>query len=416
MRVLHTSDWHLGQRLVNLERTEEHQHFLDWLLQTVVQEQVEVLLMSGDVFDNGAPSNAALKLYYGFLRRICATCCRHIIITGGNHDSVSTLNAPRELLECFNIYVIGGASADPLQELLELRCAQGKLQLIVCAVPFLRDRDVRLSVPGETFEEREQRIKQGIAAHYEAFVPHLHQYKAQNIPVVAMGHLFAAGGSASDSEKDIHVGNLGQIGADQFSQEFDYVALGHLHRPQQVNKTHHIRYSGSPIPLSFSEVTDKKVVFILYFEAGKLADLRELDIPCRRQLVRFRGPLEKVKQQIAAFDNSAYTLTAWAELQLELDAPLPDLHEQLEEVLRLKSDVLQLLIHRPPIIKNATETLDAQLQPEADLHTLREQDVFLKRCQSTYPDSDHTELMATFSELLELMGQQEELERQDVTE
>ncbi|WP_242916940.1 exonuclease SbcCD subunit D C-terminal domain-containing protein [Pontibacter liquoris] len=408
MRVLHTSDWHLGQRLVNLERTEEHQHFLDWLLQTIAQEQVEVLLMAGDVFDNGAPSNTALKLYYDFLRRVCATCCRHIIFTGGNHDSVSTLNAPKELLECFNIYVIGGASADPLEELIELKNEQRAVQLVVCAVPFLRDRDVRLSVPGESYEEREQRIKQGIAAHYDAFVPHIQKYKQQQIPVVAMGHLFAAGGSASESEKEIHVGNLGQIGADQFPGEFDYVALGHLHRPQKVNNTHHIRYSGSPIPLSFSEVTDKKVVFILDFADGKLHDLRELDIPVCRKLVRFKGPLEKVKQQLAIYDNSAYTLSAWAELQLELDAPLPDLNQQLEEILALKQHELQVLIHRPPIIKTAAQTLAQQVQEEADLHTLREQDVFLKRCESAFPESDHTELVSTFAELLELMRQEVE--------
>ncbi|MCX2740130.1 exonuclease SbcCD subunit D C-terminal domain-containing protein [Pontibacter anaerobius] len=408
MRVLHTSDWHLGQRLVNLERTEEHQHFLNWLLQTIEQERVEVLLMSGDVFDNGAPSNTALKLYYDFLRKVCATCCRHIIITGGNHDSVSTLNAPKELLQYFNIHVIGGASSDPLDELIELHSEQGELQLAVCAVPFLRDRDVRLSVPGESFEEREQRIKQGIAAHYEAFVPHIQKYKQQRIPVVAMGHLFAAGGSASESEKEIHVGNLGQIGADQFPVEFDYVALGHLHRPQLVNKRHHIRYSGSPIPLSFSEVTDKKVVFILDFEEGKLADLRELEIPCCRKLVRFKGPLEKVKQQLSIYDNSAYTLIAWAELQLELESHLPDLNQQLEEVLSLKKDELQLLIHRPPIIQKTTQTLEQQVQEESDLHTLREKDVFLKRCQSAFPDADHSELVATFSELLELMGQERE--------
>ncbi|WP_114778800.1 exonuclease SbcCD subunit D C-terminal domain-containing protein [Botryobacter ruber] len=405
MRVLHTSDWHLGQRLVNLERTEEHQQFLAWLLQTIEEEQVEVLLMAGDVFDTGTPSNTALKLYYDFLTKVCATCCRHIIFTGGNHDSVSTLNAPKELLECFSIRVIGGATPDPLDELIELKDKQGNLELVVCAVPFLRDRDVRLSVPGETYEEREARIKQGIAAHYEAFVPHLQPYKQQRIPVIAMGHLFAAGGSASESEREIHVGNLGQIGADQFPKEFDYVALGHLHRPQQVNGTHHIRYSGSPIPLSFSEVTDKKVVYILDFEAGKLADLRPLDIPCTRKLVRFKGPLEKVKQQIAVYDNSAYSLTAWAEIQVELDTPLPDLNQQLEAVLQLKPE-LQLLIHRPPLLKTERQALDKQV-PEADLQTLREQDVFLKRCESQYPGADHNELVATFAELLELMNEVE---------
>ncbi|WP_299988298.1 exonuclease SbcCD subunit D C-terminal domain-containing protein [uncultured Pontibacter sp.] len=407
MRVLHTSDWHLGQRLVNLERTEEHQHFLDWLLQTIESEEVEVLLMAGDVFDTGVPSNTALRQYYNFLTRVCATCCRHIIITGGNHDSVSTLNAPKELLDCFNIKVIGGATADLLDELIELRDENGQLELVVCAVPFLRDRDVRLSVPGESYEEREQRIKQGIAAHYAAFVPHVHPYKDQGIPVVAMGHLFAAGGSASDSEKEIHVGNLGQIGADQFPKEFDYVALGHLHRPQQVNKAHHIRYSGSPIPLSFSEVTDKKVVYVLDFENGQLTDLKEIAIPVCRKLVRFKGSLEEVKQKIAVYDNSSYTLPAWAELQVELDAPIPDLNQQLEEALQLKSDELQLLIHRPPLIKTVRKTLEQEVREEVDLHTLSEKEVFLKRCESAFPESDHTELQSTFSELLELMRQEE---------
>lgn len=407
MRILHTSDWHLGQRFVNLERTEEHQHFLDWLLQTIEQEQVDVLLMAGDVFDTGAPSNTALKQYYTFLTKVCATCCRHIIITGGNHDSVATLNAPKDLLECFNIKVIGGASADPLDELIELRDKDGNLELVVCAVPFLRDRDVRLSMPGESYEEREQRIKQGIAAHYAAFVPHVQPYKAQGIPVVAMGHLFAAGGSASESEKEIHVGNLGQIGADQFPKEFDYVALGHLHRPQQVNKTHHIRYSGSPIPLSFSEVTDKKVVYVLNVINGQLTDLKEIAIPVCRKLVRFKGLLDEVKQKIAVYDNTGYTLPAWAEVQVELEAAIPDLNQQLDEVLQLKGDELQLLIHRPPLIKAARTGLDQQVSQQADLHTLTEKEVFLKRCQSKYPDTDHTELVATFSELLELMRQEE---------
>ncbi|MDX5419007.1 MAG: exonuclease SbcCD subunit D C-terminal domain-containing protein [Hymenobacteraceae bacterium] len=408
MRVLHTSDWHLGQRLVNLERTEEHQHFLDWLLQTIESEKVDVLLMAGDMFDTGAPSNTALRQYYTFLTKVCATCCRHIIITGGNHASVSTLNAPKELLDCFNIKVIGGATSDPLDELIELRDEDGKPELVVCAVPFLRDRDVRLSVPGESYDEREQRIKQGIAAHYAAFVPHVQPYKTQGIPIVAMGHLFAAGGSASDSEKEIHVGNLGQIGADQFPKEFDYVALGHLHRPQLVNKTHHIRYSGSPIPLSFSEVADKKVVYVLDFEAGQLTDLKEIAIPVCRKLVRFKGELEEVKQKIAVYDNSSYTLPAWAELQVELDAPLPDLNQQLEEILKLKTNELQLLIHRPPIIRTSRQTLEQQVHEEVDLYTLGEKDVFLKRCESVFPESDHTELVATFSELLELMRQEME--------
>jgi DNA repair protein SbcD/Mre11 len=175
-----------------------------------------------------------------------------------------------------------------------------------------------------------------------------------------------------------------------------------------VNKAHHIRYSGSPIPLSFSEVKDRKIVFLLDFEGGKLTDLREVEIPVCRKLVRFKGELEKVKQQLAVYDNSGYTLPAWAELQVELETPLPDLNQQLEDILKLKGNELQLLIHRPPIIRAARQTLEQQVREEVDLHTLGEKDVFLKRCESAFPESDHTELVSTFSELLELMRQEVE--------
>jgi DNA repair protein SbcD/Mre11 len=405
MRVLHTSDWHLGQRLVNCERTEEHQHFLHWLVQTICEQKVELLLIAGDIFDTGSPSNAALKLYYDFLQEICDTCCQQVIIIGGNHDSVATLNAPRELLRYFNVHVVGGATADPLEELIPILGPDGQVQLVVCAVPFLRDRDVRLSVPGETAEEREARLKQGIADHYHQFVPHLQAYREQQVPVLAMGHLFAAGGSASDSEKEIHVGNLGQIGADHFPTDFAYVALGHLHRPQRVNGKAHIRYAGSPIPLSFSEVSDKKEVCLLDFAEGRLQQLQELEIPLCRRLVRFRGSLEKVKTQILSFDNGGCSLPAWAEIQVELEEPVTDLIGQLEETLGHKPD-LQLLILRPPLLLSARKDSPEQVPATIDLHELKPQEVFRKRCESAYPQADHAELLATFEELVELMGQE----------
>ncbi|MDX5347081.1 MAG: exonuclease subunit SbcD, partial [Hymenobacteraceae bacterium] len=209
MRVLHTSDWHLGQRLVNNERTEEHRLFLNWLIKTICDQEIDLLLIAGDIFDTGFPSNTALKLYYDFLREVKQTCCRDIVIIGGNHDSVSTLNAPAELLRHFNVHVVGGAPADAADEVVLIRDPSGAVGAVVCAVPFLRDKDVRLSIPGESDEQRETRLKQGICDHYTRLVPLVQPYKQQQIPVIATGHLFAAGGSTSDSEKEIHVGNLG---------------------------------------------------------------------------------------------------------------------------------------------------------------------------------------------------------------
>ncbi|HSI89927.1 MAG TPA: exonuclease SbcCD subunit D C-terminal domain-containing protein [Adhaeribacter sp.] len=402
MKVLHTSDWHLGKRLLHHERTQEHQHFLDWLLQVIRIEKIDLLLVAGDIFDTGAPSNTALKQYYDFLRALHHTNCRNVIITGGNHDSISTLNAPRELLKFFNIHVIGGVPADIKDEIIPLKNAAGETELVVCAVPFLRDKDVRLSVAGETAEEREQRIKDGICNHYKALVPLIQEYKTAGIPVIATGHLFAAGSSTSDSEKEIHVGNLGQICGDQFPAEFDYVALGHLHRPQTVGGFSHIRYSGSPIPLSFSETDDRKSILVLNFETQKLSSLIEVPVPRQRRLIRFKGSLEKVQVHMLAFENSDCPLPAWAEVQVETENFIPNLEENLRELLGGKTG-LELVTCRQTRITPKL-TLDAQVQEELHLHDLQPKEVFRKRCQAELPDLSHEELLQTFDELLENMS------------
>ncbi|KAA6430812.1 exonuclease subunit SbcD [Rufibacter glacialis] len=403
MRVLHTADWHLGQRLANQERTEEHRAFLTWLCETICDQNIDLLLIAGDIFDTGFPSNTALKLYYDFLREVKGTCCRDLVIIGGNHDSISTLNAPAELLRHLNVHVVGGAPAKPEDQVIVLYNEENVPKAVVCAVPFLRDKDVRLSVPGETGEEREARLKQGICDHYTQLVPFIQEYKAQGIPVLATGHLYAAGGSASESEKEIHVGNLGQICGDQFPPEFDYVALGHLHRPQVVHKMPHIRYSGSPIPLSFSEITDRKQVLLLDFDQGKLSAIQELPVPCWRKLVRFKGTIEELFPKILAFDNADLPNQAWAEVQLQYEHNLHDHTSRLQEAFALQPQV-QLLIHRPQRTIDH-QSLEQQVPQEQDLADLKPKEVFLKKCEEALEADTYQNLVSTFDELLELMGQ-----------
>lgn len=405
MRVLHTSDWHLGKRLEQCERTAEHQHFLDWLVQTIQNQKVDLLVIAGDIFDTGTPSNTALKQYYDFLWAMRGTSCRDIVIIGGNHDSVSTLNAPKALLRYFNVHVVGGATPDIQEEIIPITDEQGQVQLVVCAVPFLRDRDIRLSVPGETYQEQEARLKRGICAHYEALCQHIQAYKSQGIAVMATGHLFAAGGAASESEKEIHVGNLGQIYGDQFPADFDYVALGHLHRPQKVNNYHHIRYSGSPIPLSFSEVEDKKIILLLDFEAGQLSRLEEMEIPVCRKLVRFRGDLEKIRKHIITFDNGDHPYPAWVEVQVETDNFIHDLDNQL---LGFLGDNTQLQFFSRQTRLNPAQTLDSQVPELQSLEDISPKEVFRKKCESVFTEDNFDDMLHTFDELLELMQQQDE--------
>ncbi|MBB5644363.1 exonuclease SbcCD subunit D C-terminal domain-containing protein [Pedobacter cryoconitis] len=405
MRILHTADWHLGKRLEQSERTDEHQAFLDWLILTLQTENIDVLIVAGDVFDTGSPSNTAFEQYYGFLRRVKDTNCREVIIIGGNHDSISTLNAPSTLLKYFNVHIIGGVPEEFTDQIIEIHSPSGELELVVCAVPFLRDRDIRLSVSGETAEERETRIKQGICDHYHRFKEYIGEYKANHIPVIATGHLFAAGSSTSDSEKEIHVGNLGQVGGDQFPVEFDYVALGHIHRPQVINQMNHIRYSGSPIPLSFSETDDRKQVIVLEFEKGELVSLVEVEVPGYRKLIRIKGDFEKVKTKLVLLEDPGTLYPAWVEVQVETETFIFDLEEQLNTLIVNKPFIERLFPRQ--LRTRAVQNLDGQTHEAMALTDLDPQTVFLKRCEAEYPEEDHAELLLTFKEVLEYMAQKE---------
>lgn len=406
MRILHTADWHLGKRLEQSERTDEHQAFLDWLIQTLQTENIDVLIVAGDIFDTGSPSNTAFEQYYKFLRQVKDTCCREVIIIGGNHDSISTLNAPQALLKYFNVHIIGGVPIEFADQIIEICDEDGMLELVVCAVPFLRDRDIRLSIAGETAEERESRIKQGICDHYHQFVPLISDYKVRNIPVIATGHLFAAGSSTSDSEKEIHVGNLGQVGGDQFPLQFNYVALGHIHRPQLINQMDHIRYSGSPIPLSFSETDDRKQVIILEFKGGEMISLIEFEVPCTRKLIRIKGDFERVKTKLVMLGDPGTLYPAWVEVQVETPTFIFDLEEQLNSLIEDKPYIERIFPRQ--LRTRAAQNLHEQTEEAMALTDLDPKTVFLKRCASEYPDQEQPDLLFTFNEVLEHMAQNEE--------
>lgn len=277
LTLLHTSDWHLGRRLYGKPRYDEFKQFLDWQLQTLREQKVDVLLIAGDIFDTTAPSNQAQNLYYDFLSQVCHTDCRHVIIVAGNHDSASFLEAPKQLLKAFNIHIIGSMTDTPTDEVITLSDKLGQPELIVMAVPYLRDRDVRTVGHGERLDDKERKLAQGIKTHYAQIADIAIAQQAQlqanykrTIPIVATGHLFTVGGQTmeGDGVRDLYVGSLGSIGAEIFHPQIDYVALGHLHIPQAVGGQPHIRYAGSPIAMGFGESRQQKQVHLLRFDAN----------------------------------------------------------------------------------------------------------------------------------------------------
>lgn len=398
LRVLHSADWHLGHRLHERDRKEEHDYFLSWLLQLIEEKQIDVLVVAGDVFDSAAPSVSAQEQYYRFLRKLSHSACRHVVIVAGNHDSPSFLEAPQGILKALDIHVVGKISEKKEKEILVLRNKAGEKELVVCAIPFLRDREIRRAVSGEGFAEIEQRLKAGIAKHYREIADLAAPYRAAGLPVLATGHLFASHGKASDTEKDIHVGNLGQVNMAQFAEDFDYIALGHLHRPQQAGAPH-ILYPGSPIPLSFTERDYKKIVNIAVFEQGKLHEIQEEKIPIARRLVRFSGEFSAVENQIQAYGKNASTekFQPWIEVILQLNAPVPEAFPRLQKVAKEAGLMLLKLTPEYPRKVQAAEEY-----PEKMLHELTPEEVFVRKWTEQYgAESLSDEVLIQFRALVE---------------
>ena len=314
MKILHTSDWHLGHRLHEQSQHEEQSLFLNGLKNYIAESNIDILLVSGDIFDTGAPSTQSLKLYYDFLINLRTTACKHIVITGGNHDAPGTLNAPKELLQALSIHVTGKATENVGEEVFKLSVDDE--EVIIAAVPYLRDQDIRKATAGESFEQVEYRYKQALIRHYAEVAAHCLELKNDMTPVIAMGHLFAVGGTTSESELSIYVGNLGDIGAGDFPEIFDYVALGHLHRPQKVGGSDHIRYCGSPYPLSFGETGYNKQIIVIETEKGKVKKTEEVPLPEYRKLIRVKGTPEECIIRLRQIGEEEHSPVPWAEVVL----------------------------------------------------------------------------------------------------
>ncbi len=315
MKILHTSDWHIGQNFMGKNRADEHEAFLSWLYETIQKENIDVLIVAGDIFDTGNPPNYALELYYNFLKKLFSINGLYVIITAGNHDSVSTLKAPKQLLEFMNVHVI--TSGDESENELISIYKKDELVGVVCAVPFLRDSVVREAISGQTLNEKESSLNHGIKQHYiDVYEQAIELTKEKNLPIIATGHLTTVGSRTSESERDIYIGGTIDIGSDFLGKYFDYVALGHLHINQIVG-VDHVRYSGSPIPLSFSESKQKKKVNIVEFKEGTV-EVQELEIPLYKPLLVLKGNLETILKELKFIEDKE----TWIEVHLNDENPI----------------------------------------------------------------------------------------------
>ncbi|MBQ6971464.1 MAG: exonuclease SbcCD subunit D C-terminal domain-containing protein [Synergistaceae bacterium] len=343
LRILHTSDWHLGRKLKDHDRADEFRKFLTWLEGVIAKQKPDALIVSGDIFNTSNPPVESQEMYYSFLSRVAGKTCPNIIITAGNHDSAPFIDAPAGLMERCSVHVIGRACSD---EAILLNDKQGRPGMIVCAVPFLHDYDVRTGKSEASFADIEREIKTGIMSHYaEVFVKARELRGDMDIPIVAAGHLFLDAGKTNDSEgeRSLYLGTAIKVGADIFPDDAAYVALGHLHSPQKVGRDN-VRYSGSPIALTFGEWGTQKTVSVVDFAGRNFAGVTEIRVPVWREMARVSGDMAGIERELR--ELAGRNVSVWAEVTYtgaespgDLAGRLADITEgSLVEVLSVRNE------------------------------------------------------------------------------
>jgi len=397
MRLLHTSDWHLGRMLYKKKRDDEFDAFLRWLLQFIQNQKIDALLVAGDVFDTTTPGNQVQEMYYEFLAKVRLTGCRHVVIIGGNHDSPTLLNAPKDLMKYLNITVIGSKTDHPEDEVAELKSTNGQTEAIVCAVPFLRDRDVRMVEEGEQASDKERKLIDGVKAHYQEVLNIANQVRGENthIPIIGMGHLFTSNAQTSEGDgvRELYVGTLAHIDGGIFATGFDYMALGHLHLAQKAGGSETVRYPGSPLPMGFGEAGQKKQVIVVEFQ-GNTPVITEHEIPVFRELLRIIGTREEITQKIMELKTAGYQ--AWLEVEFTDNTLSAEINSLLDEItnrsgLEVIRSTSKMVIERA--LGRMTET--------DSLETLAHAVVF-ERCLQSYniPETEWEILGNTYREAI----------------
>ena len=397
MKILHTSDWHIGRSLYGRKRYDESASFLDWLAKLLESQSIDALIVSGDIFDTTTPSNRAQQIYYKFLCRVAASSCRHVVIIAGNHDSPSFLNAPKELLLALNVHVVGSITQNLEDEVIVLSDSSDVPQAIVCAVPYLRDRDIRVVKPGESMEEKSGSLVKGVHRHYSDIGKIVDEKlkKYGSIPVIGMGHLFTAGGKTVDGDgvRELYVGSLAHIGKDAFPANIDYMALGHLHVPQKVGQCENIRYSGSPVPIGFSEAQQEKSVVIVDFETQPLK-IELHAVPCFQSLERVTGTMDDITKKID--ELKLEESNAWLEIEYRGKNIAADLRGMLDQSVA-GSDMEILRIKNQRIVKD----LMLKAKEEQTLDDLNEIEVFTRLLDSyEVMEDERSSLIQAYNEII----------------
>ncbi len=413
LKILHTADWHIGQLFHEYDRTFEHKQFLDWLLKALTSEKIDVLLISGDVFDLSNPSAASVKMFYAFLNRaVKATPALQIVVTAGNHDSASRLESPKPLLESSNIHIVGLIEKSETGEInydkiiMPLKSKDREIRAWCIAAPFLRIGDYpAISNATNTYTE-------GIIAFYRGAYQYALSMRQPGQAIIAMGHLHAQQAETGDedlTERPI-MGGVESIPASAFDEHISYVALGHIHKAQRVGGKEHIRYSGSPLPMSFSEINYKHQVIVFEIQEDKIENLQAIEIPVSVPLVRIPSVHSSLAEVIDALEqlddlNLKSDTAPYLEVRVLLGGPEPGLRHKIESALAGKNVRLARIDLRYKTLSTGHEE-SATFAPDL-LTDLKPEDVLHKVYQSKYNSALPEDLLKLFQQTVREVDEME---------
>lgn len=310
MRLLHTADWHLGKTLEGRSRHEEQEQFIDELCQIVKDENIDVVLIAGDVYDTVNPPAHSEQLFYDALARLANDGKRQVVVISGNHDSPERLASSSPIARKHGITLIGL----PVMQTVQLAVEKTGELLQIAALPYPSEARMKALF---TESQAEEMLQQAYERKVRYLIDSLCASFHENSVNIVMSHLFLAGGFESDSERPIQVGGAYTVSPAIFPASAQYVALGHLHRPQAIHHPHvAIRYSGSPLAYSFSESGQAKSVTVVDVKPGQRAETKEIVLNSGKPLVSWRAAS---LEELFAWLDEGRDKSCWVNVEVEVD-------------------------------------------------------------------------------------------------
>ncbi len=396
MRILHTSDWHIGRNLHNNPLDKDFEFFTNWLVNTIEDKNIDILLIAGDIFDVAFPSGYAQKQYYQALARLIRSGLRQIIIIAGNHDSANYLSAPKEILEALDIKIFAGLPGAPYS--LIYPYPANDPEVVFAAVPYVRQVDLLKLTPEAKDIEG---IQQTVASLYSVLFEKIRELYKDDIPAVATGHLYVVDGDFDDTDRENYsLGGLVDIPSKAFPP-FDYIALGHVHRPMQL-PGQKIFYSGNPFYMGFNDIRRKTERRVLIYDTGTRT-VEPVKVPLIRDFVKFQGSIEQIIDQARKYQPQGEILPAFAQAivtdynQISAQSVIDTIRSSIPDYVK----IIDFKIPPKNLLHQTTPDTLKSLKEMSELEIFKH---FLDS-QQDIPPGTKQELLDSFVQLLEEIKQ-----------